>query len=170
MSRRRRGSLHLRDRIPHGRWLSRGILQYHAGRRGSGMLLARRSHPDHRTATATSDDSLGVDGVRLMIADVLGGGAIRDRRGRDPADAWSQSTSNATRQRSADDPERDRGSRWSVRPEAEGVPTLGGIIPVSRACSSVDRASASGAEGRRFESCRARHFNLFGRASANPWA
>ena len=30
----------------------------------------------------------------------------------------------------------------------------------SRACSSVDRASASGAEGRRFESCRARHFNL----------
>ena len=25
-----------------------------------------------------------------------------------------------------------------------------------RACSSVDRASASGAEGRRFESCRAR--------------
>ena len=30
-----------------------------------------------------------------------------------------------------------------------------------RACSSVDRASASGAEGRRFESCRARHYNLF---------
>ena len=31
-----------------------------------------------------------------------------------------------------------------------------------RACSSVDRASASGAEGRRFESCRARQCNLFG--------
>jgi hypothetical protein len=30
-----------------------------------------------------------------------------------------------------------------------------------RACSSVDRASASGAEGRRFESCRARHEHLF---------
>ena len=30
----------------------------------------------------------------------------------------------------------------------------------SRACSSADRASASGAEGRRFESCRARHRNL----------
>ena len=32
----------------------------------------------------------------------------------------------------------------------------------SRACSSADRASASGAEGRRFESCRARSNNLFG--------
>ena len=32
---------------------------------------------------------------------------------------------------------------------------------VSCARSSVDRASASGAEGRRFESCRARHEHLF---------
>ena len=31
-----------------------------------------------------------------------------------------------------------------------------GLKRGSRACSSVDRASASGAEGRRFESCRAR--------------
>ncbi len=35
-----------------------------------------------------------------------------------------------------------------------------------RACSSADRASASGAEGRRFESCRARQFNLFGQRTA----
>ena len=35
-------------------------------------------------------------------------------------------------------------------------------LSISRACSSVDRASASGAEGRRFESCRARHFNPLG--------
>ena len=35
------------------------------------------------------------------------------------------------------------------------------MIARPRACSSVDRASASGAEGRRFESCRARHYNLF---------
>ena len=33
----------------------------------------------------------------------------------------------------------------------------------------MDRASASGAEGRRFESCRARSNNLFRQASANPW-
>src|SRR5450759_731971 len=31
---------------------------------------------------------------------------------------------------------------------------------IPRACSSVDRASASGAEGRRFESCRARQYPL----------
>lgn len=31
----------------------------------------------------------------------------------------------------------------------------------SRACSSVDRALGSGPKGRRFESCRARHCNLF---------
>src|SRR6185503_6335263 len=31
------------------------------------------------------------------------------------------------------------------------------MVDASCACSSVDRASASGAEGRRFESCRARH-------------
>jgi hypothetical protein len=37
----------------------------------------------------------------------------------------------------------------------------GGYHRGSRACSSVDRASASGAEGRRFESCRARHERLF---------
>jgi hypothetical protein len=42
----------------------------------------------------------------------------------------------------------------------------------SRACSSVDRASASGAEGRRFESCRARqcHFSRpIGISSAERW-
>ena len=41
-----------------------------------------------------------------------------------------------------------------------GAPSGAGarIIRDSRACSSVDRASASGAEGRRFESCRARQY------------
>ncbi len=37
-----------------------------------------------------------------------------------------------------------------------------------RACSSVDRASASGAEGRRFESCRARTELLFYLRSRRP--
>ncbi len=62
-------------------------------------------------------------------------------------------------------------------PSAMGATTMDVAVvamdgPLSRACacSSVDRASASGAEGRRFESCRARHCNLFGWASANPWA
>ncbi len=49
----------------------------------------------------------------------------------------------------------------TLKPEAEGLATLSGYDRGPRACSSVDRASASGAEGRRFESCRARHEHLF---------
>ena len=45
-------------------------------------------------------------------------------------------------------------------PPVRSVAARPGPAP-SRARSSVDRALASGAEGRRFESCRARHCNLF---------
>jgi hypothetical protein len=54
----------------------------------------------------------------------------------------------------------------SVKLEAEGLSTLSRYHRRSRACSSVDRASASGAEGRRFESCRARQCHMFPRPAA----
>src|SRR3990172_3399332 len=57
-------------------------------------------------------------------------------------------------------------SRSTFEPEAEGLSTFSGYHRNPRACSSVDRASASGAEGRRFESCRARHFQPFRAAPA----
>jgi hypothetical protein len=60
-----------------------------------------------------------------------------------------------------------RSVSWTLsrgRPPA-GVsfrPVAAPAAAASRACSSADRASASGAEGRRFESCRARFSNNFG--------
>jgi hypothetical protein len=49
----------------------------------------------------------------------------------------------------------------SVKQQAEGLCALRRYDRSPRACSSVDRASASGAEGRRFESCRARQRHIF---------
>ena len=61
----------------------------------------------------------------------------------------------------------------SDRASASGSALYRGPEP-SRACSSVDRASASEAEGRRSESCRARHSPLgghvFGQQSGQPRA
>ena len=56
----------------------------------------------------------------------------------------------------------------SDRASASGSALYRGPEP-SRACSSVDRASASEAEGRRSESCRARHCNLFGQRDERDW-
>jgi hypothetical protein len=59
---------------------------------------------------------------------------------------------------------------------ADGLPALSGYDLGPRACSSVDRASASGAEGRRFESCRARQYlsprqyPLLRRPAPPPWS
>ena len=51
--------------------------------------------------------------------------------------------------------------RYASRPAASGRgPEQRALHGSSRACSSVDRASASEAEGRRSESCRARQSNL----------
>ena len=55
-----------------------------------------------------------------------------------------------------------------LRPALEGVPMRRGMIRRPRACSSVDRASASGAEGRRFESCRARQSDLLRQSQRPP--
>jgi hypothetical protein len=55
----------------------------------------------------------------------------------------------------------DSSDESELRQRSRGSPSVNRYDRVSRACSSVDRASASGAEGRRFESCRARHYNLF---------
>ena len=70
------------------------------------------------------------------------------------------------RDRTAHDPATDDGDIGRGRSHAATIASAARarIIRDSRACSSVDRASASGAEGRRFESCRARHFNLFGQS------
>jgi hypothetical protein len=58
----------------------------------------------------------------------------------------------------------DEPSGDSFERQADAVAALDTYHGSPRACSSADRASASGAEGRRFESCRARHNPLLSSA------
>ena len=109
-------------------------------------------------------------GRRELLADR----ARRERRRRAPVRRVALDDDDATverrvapkeaRDRAAHDPAADDGDVRRGRSHAATIASAAGarIIRDSRACSSVDRASASGAEGRRFESCRARHCNLFG--------
>lgn len=153
--------------------------------RSGPSLTVGRSHPCH-TANAWPDGIVVAD-LDVGQSPMDGGGVARATKDRSVdassrivercLDRWTMDMPDEMLRRPGWDetrtgqPRLERGSRLAAQ-HLNRKPKLNSSLSqyhqALRACSSVDRASASGAEGRRFESCRARHSNSSLSRAARP--